>query len=239
MKFILIAFILLSVPSLFLIERYYGVFHLFERNEEEISEFYEEYYTGSGDIEEKKKRGIIMGFNKYLTEDDLKKNVPIIYQYLYIKQFTREEYVLIFYEYEEGYPCVSRLNNTRHPAWCKILAVNHSLYLDDLNFEYVLWLDSDAIIATNRTFEEILIRSENRHDYEGKKDYYNCSLYFTSESENVLDHNPCSGVFFVKNNQNSKNFLNYWWESNEYDLKFDMIHIWEQMVLFNCTKRHI
>eukprot|EP01091_Cochliopodium_minus_P010486 TRINITY_DN2785_c0_g2_i1.p1 TRINITY_DN2785_c0_g2~~TRINITY_DN2785_c0_g2_i1.p1 ORF type:complete len:310 (-),score=44.23 TRINITY_DN2785_c0_g2_i1:173-1102(-) len=179
----------------------------------------------------KKKYAILMGYSKYVTLDDRKLVIPILFQYLYTKQF--EDYLLIYYEYENhnGVSCTSSTNNPRHPSWCKILAINHTLYLEDIHVETMLWLDSDAIIDTNLTLPQLIQEYTNNNFYQNKEAYEDCDVYISPDDRNNLYDRPCAGVVFLKNNNASKKFIKYWWEYDDYELKFDLIHIWEQIVV--------
>jgi len=93
---------------------------------------------------------------------------------------------------------IRSISENRSLHWCKIKIVKE--LLDNNDFDYVLFLDADAIISDfNQNIEDFI------------DDNYNIIF-----AEDVGSHSSMNtGVFLIKNNEWSKNFLNVWWESGE------------------------
>jgi hypothetical protein len=88
------------------------------------------------------------------------------------------------------------ISEGRSLHWCKIKIVKE--VLDTNNFDYILFLDADAVISDfNQNIEDFIDGGYN--------------MIF---GEDVGFHSSMNtGVFLVKNSEWSKNFLNTWWES--------------------------
>ena len=81
------------------------------------------------------------------------------------------------------------LDPSRIATWNKLLAVQRALS----SFEWVLWLDADALIVNPKhRFEEVIA------PYEEKKE-----MLFSSDDQGL-----CAGVFFAKNTPWTSHFLN-------------------------------
>jgi len=93
---------------------------------------------------------------------------------------------------------IRSISENRSLHWCKIKIVKE--VLDTNNFDYILFLDADAIISNfNQNIEDFI-----------DSDY---NMIF---AEDIGSHSSMNtGVFLVKNSEWSKNFLNTWWESGE------------------------
>ena len=91
---------------------------------------------------------------------------------------------------------IRSISENRSLHWCKIKIVKE--VLDTNNFDYILFLDADAVISDfNQNIEDFIDGSYN--------------MIF---GEDVGSHSSMNtGVFLVKNSEWSKNFLNTWWES--------------------------
>jgi len=82
--------------------------------------------------------------------------------------------------------------------WCKVKLVQEVLNTN--NFDYVLFLDADAIFS----------------DFGQRIEEFIDSGYDMIFAEDIGHHSSMNtGVFLTKNNEWSKNFFNTWWESGE------------------------
>ena len=93
---------------------------------------------------------------------------------------------------------IRSISENRSLHWCKIKIVKE--VLDTNNFDYILFLDADAVISDfNQNIEDFIDGSYN--------------MIF---GEDVGSHSSMNtGVFLVKNSEWSKNFLDIWWESGK------------------------
>ena len=91
---------------------------------------------------------------------------------------------------------IRSISENRSLHWCKIKIVKE--VLDTNNFDYILFLDADAVISDfNQNIEDFIDGDYN--------------MIF---AEDVGSHSSMNtGVFLTKNSEWSKNFLNTWWES--------------------------
>ena len=93
---------------------------------------------------------------------------------------------------------IKSISEDRSLHWGKVKLVQELLNTN--NFDYILFLDADAIISDF---------SQNIEDFIDNE--YNMIF-----AEDIGHHSSMNtGVFLVKNNEWSKNFLNIWWESGE------------------------
>lgn len=96
------------------------------------------------------------------------------------------------YDYKLLYGRLSK----RHPAWDKIKAIQ--IYIDQ--YDYVLWIDSDAIFKDlSISLEDIL---QGRENYDG--------LFGKDPAPHIYVN---TGVFLLKNTEWSKDLLNHVWKN--------------------------
>ena len=82
--------------------------------------------------------------------------------------------------------------NNRHPAWERL-----PLLLDNIvNYDYLIWIDADAFFYGD---------VNNITDFIIEKSVYNFIF-----SNDIGDNNINTGIFIVKNNQYSIDFLKKW-----------------------------
>jgi hypothetical protein len=86
----------------------------------------------------------------------------------------------------------------RHPSWSKVAAVREAF---DNGAEYVLWVDSDAMVARD-DFRVEAFAEQFEQDFIFSVDppLWNCSMY-------------CAGVWVARNTDWSRRFLDRWWDA--------------------------
>jgi hypothetical protein len=107
------------------------------------------------------------------------------------------------YAAKHGYPIFDGsflLDTSRPPAWTKIKAVQHLLEHEEC--DWVGWTDADTIIMNSEiAMESFLPAANTAHD-------------LVVASDNGGGYN--SGVWFVRNTAWSKQFLQDWWNMNNF-----------------------
>ena len=92
------------------------------------------------------------------------------------------------------------VDTSRPPAWTKIRAVQ-ALLAPQQNCDWVLWTDADTIIMNSDIAIESFLPSDNTHD-------------LLVGSDNGGGYN--SGVFLFRNTEWTRQFLDDWWNMNDY-----------------------
>ena len=87
------------------------------------------------------------------------------------------------------------LEKERPPAWYKIKEV---LNVFETGVDFVLWVDTDAIIVNNKLKLEDIVE-------DGKDFYFSCNWASLN-----------SGVFMMRNTQLNKDFLNLAWQQEQF-----------------------
>jgi len=112
----------------------------------------------------------------------------------------------------------------RHAAWSKILT---SLIVLEEDYDYVVYIDSDAIL---RNLDNKLEDFIEKHIGDN-----NFIFFSNSQKIGVLeDNNSCSGFFVIKNCKEAKENLIDWWHLEGYD-QFDLSPPWEQFNLHRSS----
>lgn len=112
------------------------------------------------------------------------------------KKYCEEKGYTYFCEKDDNK--IKTLLEDRAPTWYKPKLIEN--VLEQLNPDYILFLDIDAIVSDfNQNIEDFI---DN-----------NYSIVF---AEDIGHHSAMNaGVFLLKNNEWSKNFLKTWWEAGE------------------------
>ena len=84
---------------------------------------------------------------------------------------------------------------TKNIYWCKLYLIREKLQIN--NYDYVMWMDSDAIIINNNISLQKIVNSYSSDIFISNDTYYNI------HKTNVL----CSGVFIIKNSIIGKKFI--------------------------------
>jgi hypothetical protein len=109
-----------------------------------------------------------------------------------------------------------RLANDRAPQWDKILAI---LELMKENYDYILWIDSDAYFNDHsKKLNEIF-------DFEG-----NYNIHISSDKPYGI-YNVNTGIMLIKNTIWSKKFLQRIWDCDDEDYLYKAYH--EQTIFDN------
>jgi hypothetical protein len=121
------------------------------------------------------------------------------YDFIYYQPYYKELNLTSIYN------CVDpNSGELRHPSWSKLLSVIKSI---DLGFEYIVYIDSDAIF---RTLDYTIEKFINKHL--GKNDFI-----FLDNSPNPdvhIEKSVCCGFFILKNNETTKKNIIDWYKSN-------------------------
>jgi hypothetical protein len=118
--------------------------------------------------------------------------------------------------------CIDPHTNTlRHVAWAKLLSTSLAL---DLNYDYVVYIDSDCIFKDfNHTLESII-------DSFKDKDI----IFFNNKPWG--DHMPCAGFYIAKVCDYSKQFFYDWFNVNV--PRYNKTHAWEQDALWTIFQKY-
>ena len=93
------------------------------------------------------------------------------------------------------------LDTSRPPAWTKIRAVQALLQQQEAKCDWVLWTDADTIIMNSDIKIESFLPADSAHD-------------LLVGSDNGGGYN--SGVFLSRNSDWTRQFLEDWWNMNDY-----------------------
>jgi len=136
-----------------------------------------------------------MSNNKILVAQFYTSNVPYgLYSEAINKKYCDEKGYSYFCE-KDNFKIKHTLEN-RSPTWYKPKLIEEVLNI--YSPEYILFLDADAVVSDfNQNIEDFIDEKYN--------------IIFT---EDIGHHSAMNaGVFILKNNEWSKNFLKTWWES--------------------------
>lgn len=107
----------------------------------------------------------------------------------------------------------------RHTTWSKLLSVYQAM---ELGHEYVVYIDSDAILRTlDYRVETFIDKHLNGNDFIFLDNSPNPSVH--------IDDSPCAGFFIVKNCEKTKKDISKWYNVNDPSLDRNTFH--EQSVL--------
>jgi hypothetical protein len=111
--------------------------------------------------------------------------------------------------------------NNRHPAWERL-----PLLLENItNFDYLIWIDSDAFFYNDANNIIDIINSNK-----------NVNFIFSND---IGDNNINSGIFIVKNSQYSIDFLTKWAYDEELYKNNPYPYWWDQGVLVDMWNKNI
>ena len=112
-------------------------------------------------------------------------------------------------------------NQMRHSSWSKLLSTVKAI---DMGYEYVVYIDTDAIFRTIDYKIETIIDK-----YLGENDFI-----FLDNSSNLLtsgpENSPCAGFYVLKVNEKSREDIIDWYNVNLPD--FNINPFWEQIALW-------
>ena len=92
----------------------------------------------------------------------------------------------------------NEIKSDRPPAWNKILIMQKLL---DLNYDFVFWIDSDALIVGDEDISKEIV---------GGKDFYLVKHFIKNRDA------PNTGVVLLRNSKWSRDFLKTVWDKKEY-----------------------
>jgi len=144
-------------------------------------------------------------------DDNIKEYADITYEMN--KMYCEKHNLDLIVSHEKSY-----LN--RHSAWEKLPMIIKNLQ----NYEYVIWIDSDAFFYNNSPDIKNIIYENPDKNFIFSKDSPNPNTNLT-----VIN----SGLFIVKNTEYSLGFLNKWAYDEELYLNNVEPNWWEQGVLFS------
>jgi hypothetical protein len=109
-------------------------------------------------------------------------------------------YIRPYYKYPEEnnlYVCRDRIGNLRHVSWAKLLVAQHC---NTLGYDYIVYIDSDCIFKNFNISLESIINDTAHHGV---------NIIYAS---NLPWHKlPCAGFFIVKVNDETKRFIENWY----------------------------
>lgn len=95
------------------------------------------------------------------------------------------------------------LDKNRPPSWSKILAVKKHL----ADYDYIFWNDADSVVTNpSTTLESIIYSVAGNLDWDRMPD-----LILTEDVTGVN-----AGMFFMRNSEWSRYFLDLWWNQTSY-----------------------
>lgn len=118
---------------------------------------------------------------------------------------------------KECIACIHPTHGGRMSPWCKLQALNDTMYRYMNDVDRIVYVDSDVFV--------------NRLDSPFRERYFNKTLsMFTNEGEIV----PCSGIQLWQNTKISREIVSAWWDSNV-NTTFNTQHDYEQSVFHGNT----
>jgi hypothetical protein len=119
--------------------------------------------------------------------------------------------------------CIDKNTHTpRHAAWSKLLSTNLAL---ELNYDYVIYIDSDCIFKDfNKSLDHVIKLCSDK------------DIVFTNNKP-WCDNLPCSGFYMCKVNENTKHFLQHWYNKNWLG-EHNKDHPWEQHILWKILNEY-
>lgn len=132
------------------------------------------------------------------------------YDFIYYRPYLNNVNII------ELYNCLDpNSGKPRHSAWSKILSTKKAL---NLNYDYVVYIDSDCIFKNHEKTLESFIEP-----------YLNYDILFLNDKPYSFDR-PCSGFYICKVSSHSRKFINAW-----YNIRIpenNIRHPWEQAALY-------
>ena len=113
------------------------------------------------------------------------------------------------HKYDFIYDNIRRLPD-RKPHWERIPLIKK--ILNEYNYDYVIWIDSDAFFRKNNSI--LLENIINK---------YNKEIIFSEDINNGEKHNSIinSGIIILKNTEYTKKILDYWSKKECFDKRID------------------
>ncbi len=140
--------------------------------------------------------------------------------YLNLRYAERHGYEIIYYRMDEK-ECQHPLWGARHPSYCKLTAIAHTLALR--RHRWVVWIDSDAFIRNVSLPLPALLRAYGAPAEDGEE----TAAYFGWDSPYTLG--PNAGFAMLRNAEASTAMLQTWW--NVYSGQYGVEHAYEQHTL--------
>ena len=153
----------------------------------------------------------------------LRRNSSIYYlltYYLNLRYAERHGYEIIYYRMDEK-ECQHPLWGARHPSYCKLTAIAHTLALR--RHRWVVWIDSDAFIRNVSLPLPALLRAYGAP----AEDDEETAAYFGWDSPYTLG--PNAGLAVLRSAEASTAMLQTWW--NVYSGQYGVEHSYEQHTL--------
>ena len=153
----------------------------------------------------------------------LRRNASVYYlltYYLNLRYAERHDYEIIYYRMDEK-ECQHPLWGARHPSYCKLTAIAHTLALR--RHRWVVWIDSDAFIRNVSLPLPALLRAYGAP----AEDDGETAAYFGWDSPYTLG--PNAGFAVLRNAEASTAMLQSWW--NVYSGQYGVEHAYEQHTL--------
>jgi hypothetical protein len=167
---------------------------------------------------------VFMSDNRILEKEKDKANYNSLVAAINSEYCRKHNYDFVYYrpylndsEIINLYNCVDPHTKTlRHAAWAKLLSTNLAL---ELNYDYVVYIDSDCIFK------------DFNHKLERLIDFFKDKELIFLNNKPWGDHKPCAGFYIVKVCDYSKQFFIDWYNVNL--PKFNKTHAWEQDALWS------
>ena len=153
----------------------------------------------------------------------LRRNSSIYYlltYYLNLRYAERHGYEIIYYRMDEK-ECQHPLWGARHPSYCKLTAIAHTLALR--RHRWVVWIDSDAFIRNVSLPLPALLRAYGAPAGDDEE----TAAYFGWDSPYTLG--PNAGLAVLRSTEASTAMLQTWW--NVYSGQYGVEHSYEQHTL--------
>jgi hypothetical protein len=172
---------------------------------------------------------VFMTDNRILEKEKDKANYNSLVAAINSEYCKKHNYDFIYYrpyldnkEIINLYNCIDPHTNTlRHAAWAKLSSTGMAL---DLNYDYVVYIDSDCIFKDfNHTLEKIIYSFPD-----------NEIIFFNNKPWG--DNVPCAGFYIAKVCDYSKQFFIDWINVNV--PRYNKAHAWEQDALWTIFRNY-
>ena len=151
----------------------------------------------------------------------LQRNASVYYfltYYLNLRYATAHGYELLYYRMDAP-TCQHPLWGARHPSYCKLTAIAHTMALD--RHRWVMWIDSDAFVRNTSLPLPALLRAYGAPVGDAS------DFFFGWDSPYTLG--PNAGFFVARNTAAARAMLRTWW--NVYSGQYGLEHSYEQHTL--------
>ena len=166
---------------------------------------------------------VFMSDNRILEKEKDKANYNSLVAAINYEYCKKHNYDFVYYrpyldnkETINLYNCIdSNTKTLRHAAWAKLLITQFAL---ELNYDYVVYIDSDCIFKNfNQNLEELI------NSFSDKE-----IIFFNNKPWG--DHVPCAGFYIAKVCDYSRQFFIDWYNVNV--PRYNKTHAWEQDALW-------